>query len=96
MELMEPLLNAHDFSILKIRKDSWYITKNEHGTYGEFCDYILEVTVDVSTNVVVSCKINNVFQYLFPADKEELLRAFVEKSVGLSINNFCRSLILIQ
>lgn len=27
MELMEPLLNQHNYSLLKIKRDTWYITK---------------------------------------------------------------------
>jgi hypothetical protein len=95
MEFAETLLVAHGYSVIKIKKDSWYIVKNEHGTYGEFYDYILEVSVDLSTQRVSSCNVNRVSQHLFPADKEEQLEAFVADAAKMSINDFCKRIVML-
>jgi hypothetical protein len=53
MEFAETLLVAHGYSVIKIRKDSWYIVKNEHGTYGEFLRlYFRSVCGHIDTNGV--------------------------------------------
>ena len=41
MDVIDIILRKHNYSIMKVKKDILYIIKNEHGTYGEFNDFIL-------------------------------------------------------
>lgn len=48
------LLKKKNFSLFMIDNSNIDITKNEHGTWGEFNDYVISVKIDNKTNKVIS------------------------------------------
>jgi hypothetical protein len=75
MEHIDIILRKYNYSIMKLNADTFYIIKNEHGTYGEFNDFILEVKINPDTNMVLKWSINEInvdSNILINLSKEEI------------------------
>jgi|LauGreDrversion4_2_1035121.scaffolds.fasta_scaffold106618_2 hypothetical protein len=53
------IMQQKNFCLFKISNYTFNIIKNEHGTFGEFFDYLITLTVDSKTNYVVDWKISD-------------------------------------
>ena len=88
MEYIDIILRKNNYSIMKVKTDTFYIIKNEHGTYGEFNDFILEVKINTETNMVLNWAINEI-----SIDKNILNNLSKEQ---ISLFQFCKELIEIK
>ncbi len=85
MEYVDIILGKNNYSTMKVKRDTFYIIKNEHGTYGEFNDFILEVKINPENNMVLNWSINEI-----SVDKNILNNLSKEK---ISLFKFCEELI---
>ncbi len=85
MDYIDIILKKNNYSIMKIKRDTFYIIKNEHGTYGEFNDFILEVKINPENNIVLNWSINEI-----SVDKNILNNLSKEQ---ISLFKFCDQLI---
>lgn len=53
------IIQRKNYCLWKITDDTFDIIKNEHGTFGEYFDFIITVKIDINTNIVSSWKISN-------------------------------------
>lgn len=53
------IIRRKNFCLWKITDEKFDIIKNEHGTYGEYFDFIITVKIVPQTYVVKSWKISN-------------------------------------
>jgi hypothetical protein len=85
MDYIDIILAKNNYSIMKVKTDTFYIIKNEHGTYGEFNDFILEVKINPENNIVLNWSINEI-----SVDKNILNNLSKEQ---ISLFKFCNELI---
>ena len=85
MEHIEIILRKHNYSIMKIKKDMYYVIKNEHGTYGEFSDFTLEMQINPTLNIVTNWTINDI------SVDENILN--ILSKCPVSLTQFCKELI---
>ena len=86
MDYIDIILSKNNYSIMKVKRDTFYIIKNEHGTYGEFNDFILEVKINPENNIVLNWSINEI-----SVDKNILNNLSKEQ---ISLFQFCEELII--
>ena len=55
--LIDYIIRPKNYSIWPICKNKYDIIKNEHGTYGEFYDFIISLYLDENTHSIVNCDI---------------------------------------
>lgn len=53
------IMQQKKFSLFKISNSVFNIIKNEHGTFGEFFDYLISITVNTKTNCVIHWTISD-------------------------------------
>lgn len=87
MEHIDIILRKHNYSTMKVKSDTLYIIKNEHGTYGEFNDFILEVKLNTDNNIVLNWFIREI-----SIDKNILINLSKKQ---ISLFEFCEELIII-
>jgi len=54
MDYMNYILIKHNYSVMRVKQDTYYIIKNERGTYSELNDYVLEVKLSPDNKTVLS------------------------------------------
>jgi hypothetical protein len=86
MDYIDIMLTKNNYSMMKVKNDTFYIIKNEHGTYGEFNDFILEVKINPENNMVLNWSINEI-----SVDKNVLNELSKEE---ISLFQFCKELIM--
>jgi sensor histidine kinase YesM len=47
------IMQQKNFCLFKISNYKFNIIKNEHGTFGEFFDYLITITIDPKTNYII-------------------------------------------
>lgn len=57
MDYMNYTLTKHNYSVMMVKQYTYYIIKNERGTYSEFNDYVLEVKLSSDNKKVLSWSI---------------------------------------
>ena len=85
MDYIEIILRRKNYSIMKVKEDTFYISKNEHGTYGEFNDFVLQVKINPKNNMVVNWHIEEI-----SIDKNVLQTISKEQ---ISLFQFCKELL---
>ena len=53
------IIRKKKYGLWKITDNTFDIIKNEHGTFGEYFDFIITVIIDTNTNIVKSWNISN-------------------------------------
>ena len=53
------IIKKKNYCLWKITDDTIDIIKNEHGTFGEYFDFIITIKIDINTNIVSTWKISN-------------------------------------
>ncbi len=51
-------IRKHNYSLWRLDKNRIDIIKNEHGTYGEFNDFIVSTQFDPNTGIILQWKVN--------------------------------------
>ncbi len=86
MDVIDIILRKHNYSIMKVKKDILYIIKNEHGTYGEFNDFILEVKINPENNMILNWSVNEI------SVNKDILNYLSKEQ--MSLFKFCKELIM--
>jgi hypothetical protein len=53
------IIRKQKYCLWKLTDDTFDIIKNEHGTFGEYFDFIITVKIDINTNIVSTWEISN-------------------------------------
>lgn len=84
MDYMNSILTKHNYSVMRVKQDTYYIIKNERGTYSELNDYVLEVKLSPDNKKVLSWIITEI-----SIDKA-VLKGLPKGSISLA--QFCEEL----
>tara|TARA_B100000073_G_scaffold303411_2_gene271452 strand:+ start:1910 stop:2200 length:291 start_codon:yes stop_codon:yes gene_type:complete len=50
--IIDHIIRKKNFSLFPICKNKYYIIKNEHGTYGEYYDFIIKIELCDNNNII--------------------------------------------